>query len=185
MVIIILCVLWFSRLIWLPWMYTYLDQSDAPAQADFIIALSGGTNRVPSAFSLYQQGLASNIIVSGCHKEFPRSLEYYSSNGVNTDEVSLIKCSGSTWNEAREVYKILRANNATSVLIVTNGFHIRRAKATYQHLQDDSSIKLIFVAASVDYSADNWWKSKDSRNAVLREYFTIFYYCLRYRVCLG
>src|SRR5438105_8458421 len=61
----IFLVAWLVRDSWLPLLAAYLDVSETPRPADFIVVLSGGTgDRVGTAGHLYQEGLAHSIIVS-------------------------------------------------------------------------------------------------------------------------
>jgi uncharacterized SAM-binding protein YcdF (DUF218 family) len=182
--VVILGTLWISRTVWLPWMYTYLDVGEVPVKADFIVVLGGSSsNRDPEALRLYQQQMASSVIIGGCGEDLTSSMKYFAANGVPEDAMFPIDNADSTWHEAGLVFALLRSKNASSALIVTDGFHIRRAKATYEHLQGDPPIELTFVTAPGDYSADDWWKNQDDRSLILLEYLKMPYYCLRYGVC--
>jgi uncharacterized SAM-binding protein YcdF (DUF218 family) len=165
-------------------MYTYLDVGEAPVQADFIVVLGGSSSyRNPETLRLFQQQMASRVIVGGCGEDLTSSMEYFAAHGVPEDALFSIDNADSTWHEAGLVFALLRSKDARSALIVTDGYHTRRAKATYEHLQGDPPIELTFVTAPPDYSADDWWKNQHDRSMIVLEYLKMPYYCLRYGVC--
>jgi uncharacterized SAM-binding protein YcdF (DUF218 family) len=179
---LVLIGLWLTRAAWLPYLFQYLDVSQPPHKADFIVILGGGIERAERAAELYQQGYTSHIIVSG-GKSFTRS--YYDlmiEANVPHDTIIVNDRATSTWDEAEQVLAILHERNAQSALIITDSVHTRRAQATYQSLINDSSIQLTFVAAVTDLSADTWWQSRYATRYVLSEYVKIVYYFLRYGV---
>ena len=51
----------------------YLSPSDALAYADAIVVVSGDSDRLPHAVSLYNQGFTTTVILSGATREGSRS----------------------------------------------------------------------------------------------------------------
>lgn len=179
---LVLISMWLTHAAWLPYLFLYLDVSQPPQKADFIVILGGGNERAERAAELYQQGYTSQIIVSG-GKSFTR--DYYDlmiEASVPHDAIIVNDGATSTWDEAEQVLAILREKDAQSALIITDSIHTRRARATYQSLNNDSSIQLTFVAAVTDLSPDTWWKSRYATRYVLSEYIKMVYYFLRYGV---
>lgn len=183
-VTILALVLWLSRHLWLPKLYDFLDVGQPPEQADFIVVLGGGAdgNRAILAAELYRQGLAPRLIASGCYPAILSDMEELIQAGVPSEVIISNVHAESTWNEAKQVLTLLKQENATSALIVTDGFHTRRARATYDHLQTDPEIRLTFVSTSGPFVADSWWQIPSGPRLVLGEYVKLAYYLVRYGV---
>jgi uncharacterized SAM-binding protein YcdF (DUF218 family) len=180
--LLLVTILWFTRAVWLPRLFLYLDVSQPPHKADFIVILGGDSARAERAAELYKEGYTSHVIVSG-GKRFTRV--YYDlmiEAGVPHDAIIINDRATSTWDEAGQVLAILRENNARSALIITDSIHTRRARATYHSLTSDSPIQLTFVAALTDLSPESWWQNEYATQYVLSEYFKMVYYFLRYGV---
>jgi uncharacterized SAM-binding protein YcdF (DUF218 family) len=176
-------VVWVSRRFWLPWLHDYLDVSQPPRPADFVVVLGGNTNsRVHTALALYRQGLVSGVIASGCSPHLEMQLALFEQGGVPSDAILVNDHAKNTWNEAKQVLALLQTEGATSALIITDRFHTRRVRATYAHLKGDLDIKLTFVASSDTLSSDNWWKNASGRSNVLKEYPKLVYYLLRHGI---
>ena len=183
--------LWVSRGIWLPALFTFLDVSQPPQQADFIVLLGGGkANRAQAVVELYRQGFAPRVIVSGgplidygieCSTAL-LALDDVRRMGLPTGVVVLSDEATSTWEEAQRVLVLLHQEGVRSALIVTDPEHTRRARATYRHLETDQSIELTFVAAEATFPTDRWWQSEEGLIAVQNEYVKLAYYLLHYGV---
>ena len=138
--------LWLSRRFWLPWLHDYLDVSQPPQPADFVVILGGSDSRARTAAVLYKQGLVSRVIASGCYPSLGSQLTLFEEEGIPSDAILVNDNAKNTWNEAKQVLALLQTEGATSALIVTDRFHTRRARAAYAHLKGDSDIELTFVA---------------------------------------
>src|SRR5437667_5289367 len=96
---------------------------DSSAQADTIVVLGGETVYRPArALELYQQGAATNVIISGegdC-EGVRITLE---GKGVPASAIQLECESRTTRENAIFTVPLLRAQNAKRVIIVTSWFH--------------------------------------------------------------
>jgi uncharacterized SAM-binding protein YcdF (DUF218 family) len=175
---------WVTRETWLPWSYEWLDVTEAPRQADFIVVLGGGDgSRAATAAGLYLQGYARRVIVSGCIPGTLESdLEILAEAGIPADAIITLQDAESTWEEARQVFDVLHAEQVSSALVVTEAFHSRRAWATYRHRQSDPTIELTFIDAPRDFSAENWWRDKSGWPLTRAEFVKLAYYLFRYGV---
>jgi uncharacterized SAM-binding protein YcdF (DUF218 family) len=172
-----------TRNMWLSWLYTFLDTSEDPKGADFIVVLGGGAGtRTTTGAALYHKGYAPRLVMSGCYPSLGEHLSTLKESGVPAEAIIVLNDVYSTWTEAEEVLKILRHEGARSAIIVTDGFHIRRTKATYEHLQSESGIELVYVATSGPFVADSWWHQPSGPRLILNEYIKLVYYLLRYGV---
>ena len=182
--------LWLSRGGWLSALYNFLDVSQPPQQADFIVLLGGGPNRAQAAVELYRQGFAPWVIISGgplvdygieCSTTL-LALDDVQRMGLPTSVVLLSGEATSTWEEAQQVLALLHQEGARSALLVTDPFHTRRVRGTYRRLQTDQPIELTFVAAEATFPTDRWWRSEKGLIAVQNEYVKLVYYLLHYGV---
>lgn len=175
-------VLLLSHRSWLPWLHDYLDVSQDPHPADFAVVLGGGDSRVDTAVDLFERGLVSRIILSGCYPDIESELALLENNDVPSDKIIVNDHANSTWDESQQVLTLLQTEGAQSALIVTDKYHTRRARATYAHFSGDLDIQLAHVASSDKLSSDNWWYSKSGQSNVLNEYVKLVYYLLRYGI---
>ena len=175
-------VLFLSRGFWLPGLLDYLDVSQPPQPADVLVILGGNGSRARTAVDLYNQRLASRVILGGCSASLEMQLAYLEKEGVPSSAIVATVDAESTWDEAKQVLDLLQTDGATSALIITDSYHTRRARATYAHMSAKMDIELTFVSSSDTLSSENWWRNGTSRWDVLSEYPKLVYYLLRYGV---
>jgi uncharacterized SAM-binding protein YcdF (DUF218 family) len=193
--LVVVAVLGVSWRRWLPLIAAYLDVSELPRHADFIVTLSGGSghltpdghwvsSREYEAAKLYREGMAANIIISVYSGEdgVKAAKNDLAQAGVPGNAILVNDKPTSTWDEAQQLLDMLRANSAHSAIIVTDAYHIRRARATFRRLQTDPAIELIFVACPAAFDYSTWWDSEDGRAAIGDEYAKIVYYLIHYGV---
>jgi uncharacterized SAM-binding protein YcdF (DUF218 family) len=103
--------------------------------ADAIVAVSGGdtTARAAEAVRLYQNGWASKLIFSGAaqDKSGPSNAAAMrheaQESGVPFKDIILEEYSATTKQNAENTQTIFQENNIKSVILVTSGYHQRRA----------------------------------------------------------
>lgn len=177
---------WLTRFTWLSGMYTYLDTSTTPQEADAIVVLAGGDGaRLTTGLTLYLSRYAPRIVVStgsydvGANIAQVRVMQHFD---VPPEAVVYVGNVDSTWTEAHEVFEALTAMGARSAIIVTDGFHTRRASAVYDKLNDEG-LQLRFVAATDPFThSNNWWQYGWSRRMIISEYVKMIYYLFAYGV---
>ena len=185
---VILLLLAFGTLWWLPVLARVLVVDQPPVSASAILILGGGDgSREDRALALYERGLAPMIITSGEKPHLPDqkltfaelSADYLFARGVAPDAVILMNGTTSTRDEALESLQLARDRGFDSLLIVTDAFHTGRARLTFRKVFRSTRIGLTFVAAYPDgYSMDSWWKSERSLLAVFEEYEKLIFYLL-------
>lgn len=145
---------WFALvLLGLFWSYRVLgialevrDQAekDEARPADVIIVLGAAEwngrpspvlkSRLDHAFALYQKGLASRIVTTGgaggdpVHTEAEVSRLYLAGKGVPVENVYVERAGESTAQSAAASAEILRRMNWNSCILVSDGYHLFRAK---------------------------------------------------------
>jgi uncharacterized SAM-binding protein YcdF (DUF218 family) len=130
--------------------------------ADAIVAVSGGdTNaRTDKAIELYKDGWASLLIFSGAaqDKSGPSNAEAMAARaiaqGVPAGVIEIDEYSETTTENAENTQSIFERNGVSLVILVTSGYHQRRASLEFNKRTDGVEIK--------NYPTDDsdwtmWW----------------------------
>jgi uncharacterized SAM-binding protein YcdF (DUF218 family) len=150
-----------------------------PATADVMVVLGGETvHRPVRALELYQQGAATNVIITGqgdC--ESVRTM--LAGKGVPADAIQMECASRTTRENALFTIPLLRAQHVRRAIIVTSWFHSRRALHCFRHFAPE--IEFISLPTTADLPPHHW-PSKWERRWVLSEYAKLLYYRLRFGI---
>lgn len=137
---------------------------DLCQKADAIVVVSGGdTNaRTDEAIKLYKGGWAPIIIMSGAAADksgpsnarqmYKRAME----NNVPSEALLIEESSETTKQNATEVNKILTKRGARRVILVTSGYHMRRALLEFQAQLDGVAVIPHPVSQDRHWSGF-WW----------------------------
>lgn len=142
--------------------------SDSPsiegdcATVDAIVAVSGGdTNaRTDKAIELYQKGWADTLIFSGAaqDKTGPSNAQAMAiraeSQGVPNEAILLDEYSETTEENAANSQSIFERTGIHSVILVTSGYHQRRASLEFNKRTDDV---VIMNFPTEDRDWNSWW----------------------------
>lgn len=163
-----------------------LVKSDPLKKADIIIVLAGEYGeRVRYGVSLYKQGFADKILLSGGPIiKFPGGQKitwaglmknYAIRLGVPENAIILQDESRSTWEDAAFSFKILQDAHISSAILVTSPYHSSRAYRMFKQVFKNTQIRSVPVVDSW-YDSDSWWKSSKGRFQVVREYFAYLWF---------
>lgn len=163
--------------------------SDVPVtpreQADAIVVLTGGSNRLQTGFDLLEKGLGKKLFISGVYqgvdvRELLR-LMHPEKAAVTEDPDSLLDETGlsdrvvlgfeasDTIGNARETVAWLRQQGYRRFYLVTANYHLKRAALEFKLIAPDlSAIPLPVTPEGLDM--DNWWRNKTHRSLIIREY---------------
>ncbi|MGA2854123.1 MAG: YdcF family protein, partial [Verrucomicrobiota bacterium] len=116
---------------WLPQKLLCVDSG--PVKADVIVVLGGGSGERPArAAELFKELDAPRIIVSG-FGDCENNRRILLKAGVPAGAIQLEDKSRTTRENAGFTLKLLRAENARRVILVTTWYHSRRALACFEH----------------------------------------------------
>src|SRR5215467_3897765 len=93
--------------------------------------------RLDHALELYNTGVARAIITTGSYGPDPNFSEaevgrkYLVQHGVRVDDIVTEQGSGTTYDSIRAVSGVLKAKSWTTALVVSDGFHLFRAKKMF------------------------------------------------------
>ncbi len=125
--VLVVIVGWLAGFSW--FLRTTAREPTDPPHADGIVALTGGADRVETALHLLEQGHARLLLVSGVgHAADLTDLARRA--GVDAhlaDRVTLGRLATSTRGNASETAEWVRANDITSLIVVTASYHMPRA----------------------------------------------------------
>ena len=140
-----------------------LENTEQCRAADAIVVISGGdtTARTEEAIRLYRDGWAPNIIVSGAaaDKSGPSNAEAMRQqaidSGVPSSAVLLESHSETTKQNAIEVATIIRQHDIKDIILVTSGYHMRRAALEFS--ASNTNVTVRAHPASTDAHWNVWW----------------------------
>ena len=157
---------------------TFLRSADTPTHADVIVALSGDAHsaRAATAAALYRARLAPTIIFSGAAED-PASVSSAElmardavAFGVPREAIVLEERARTTEDNARLVRDLMRDRGFTSALLVTSGYHQRRAALAFTRAFEGTPLRFRNVPADdPDWDALFWWLHPEQRELTLRE----------------
>ncbi len=144
-------------LLWLGGFIWFLRAADRspplPAQADGIVALTGGAGRVETALRLLAEGRARVALISGVGGA--AAFEALARRaGIDRDlrpRVTLGRAAQSTRGNAEETAAWARANAVRSLIVVTAGYHMPRALAELARTLPDVALYPAAVQATASW----------------------------------
>jgi uncharacterized SAM-binding protein YcdF (DUF218 family) len=120
---------WIAGFAWFVRVSTTTPQP--PPEADGIVALTGGAERVETALRLLAQGHARLLLISGVGgaAEFSELAHRAGVDPSLRDRVTLGRSAASTRGNAAETAAWAHDNGVRSLIVVTAGYHMPRALA--------------------------------------------------------
>lgn len=156
--------------------FDFLNAGQPPEKADLAVVLAGdGTGlRILKAAELVRDGYVPAALISGPSSDYEvpecdLAISLAVRRGFPESYFQhLHKDNSSTEEESRDVLAELRARGVHKVLIVTSGYHTRRAGRYYRNLTD---IRAVMVAAPERYAErDTWWRNREGRKRIFLEW---------------
>lgn len=131
--------------------------------AEVIVVISGGDTdaRVDHAIKLYENGWAPLLIFSGAaeDKNGPSNAAAMRKKavdrGVPASSILIEEASENTNRNAVLTAEILRYNNIKDVILVTSGYHMRRAMMEFSNAT--KSDQVVIRTAPTNDKHWNWW----------------------------
>ena len=179
----------------LPYAADFLDISTVPGVSDYVLVLNGRPNTRPFvAAEIVRSGSASQVLLTTAsptpatvdglqppeHEIISRVLQV---EGVDAEDICLLpEAITSTYDEAQSLARFLDANPDRSVTVVSDGFHLRRARWVFRRvLEKEDAKRLSFASAEVEgIHRGNWWKIQKGVSIYLSEYLKLPYYWFSY-----
>jgi len=153
--------------------------------ADAIVILSGGKlTRVPKALEMWTDGYSASLFLTDEKSVAPKYQHLVISNmefatkfveGTETNVTfgvipSIGDGATSTFDEAADALVFAKERQWERIIIVTDGFHTRRALLAFEKVFDRSGIEVQVAAASNEvFDSGNWWTSDRGISAFVLE----------------
>jgi uncharacterized SAM-binding protein YcdF (DUF218 family) len=182
-----------SRTIWLPAIASNLIVEDALRPADVIAVFAGAHgDRARHAARLYQDGIAPRILATGaltateiqlfCGRRVTGAeltAKVLTDAGVPHSAVIVIPQGTSTYEEGETIKASMKTHGYRSVIAVSSPYHMRRVKATLEHLLHGTEMKVQYSPTKdADIQVERWWTNEKDLINVTNEYLKLAYYHL-------
>ncbi|MGP4061245.1 YdcF family protein [Halobacillus sp. H74] len=157
----------------------FLVVEDSPketGEADAIIVLSGNASRLDHAVQLYEEGLADNMILTNATEPGTQS-EDAVAQGVPERAVVEENKAESTYENAVFSEEIMDQNEWKSAIVVTNDYHSRRTKMTFENIYNDE-IELSYSFASSFFNPEDGLSEREEK-MTFAEYVKLITYSIR------
>ncbi len=153
----------------------------APARADGIVALTGGSVlRLRAATALLESGKGQRLLVSGVNPKVTRRVIW----SVTGAAKPLFDCcvdldftAANTIGNARESARWVRAMGYRSLILVTADYHTPRASLELEAMAPGTRIGA-YPVVTPDLDARRWWETASGARRMAAEY-------MKYLVALG
>ncbi|MBN2046670.1 MAG: YdcF family protein [Anaerolineaceae bacterium] len=173
----------------------FLIVEDDLHPADIIHVIAGLDHRTNYGIQLYHAGYADQLFLTGgwCleHQDIHAQVaakqaveQGVAAEDIIIDDTEII----STYEEAGRL-KIYIEQSPTpieSVIVVSDAFHMRRARWAYRRVLG-KDIEILMAPVPLDESPylSEWWTEFNSRQMVIEEYTKFIYYIARYQIARG
>ena len=170
------------------------------ANADAIVVLSGSNayvERTKRAAELFHEGRAPLVVLTNDHTRggwstalqqnpyfVERATEELLKGGVPADKIKIVPgVASSTQSEALLIRDYAAAERLRSVMVVTSGYHSRRALRSLRRSFDGTGVAVGLEpapAGPATPSAAWWWLQPEGWRNVAGEYVKLVYYWFKY-----
>lgn len=158
---LLLLIGWCGGFLWFLYV-TYLP-SVAPVRADGIVVLTGGEDRLATAFQMLNEGHADQLLISGVPatvtlRDVERSAHL--AKPPTATHVTLGHHAQTTVGNAAETAAWVRAHHIRSLIVVTAGYHMPRAMLELSRAMPDVQLYAMRVqpAAIFDSTRPHVWR---------------------------
>jgi uncharacterized SAM-binding protein YcdF (DUF218 family) len=143
-----------------------------PAQADAIVALTGGAHRVTDAIDLLSRGHGSRLLISGVNEMTGRE----EIARLNPGQRRLLECcvdldyrARNTIGNAIETRRWIARHGFESIIVVTSNYHMPRTMLELENaLPQVEKHFYAVVPSSIDTAA--WWRDEVATRLLMLEY---------------
>ena len=116
--------------------------ADAEQRSDLIICLGGNIRaRQEKSLKLYKEKYAQKLLLTN------QSPDYFYKNGVSSSNVYVTYVPGNTFEEGQYCYMFMEKHKIGSVLVVSDWWHLRRVKWSFETVFQGTGKKIRYIPA--------------------------------------
>lgn len=140
----------------------YIPQSSpvVTRQADAIVVLTGGSERLPAGIGLLEEGVADRLFVTGVHT----GVDVAEILDLNAQVLTTLACcidlghdARHTVGNARETANWMASGERTSMFLVTANYHMPRSLVLFRRMMPTFEI-IPYPVDSRTVRMDIWWR---------------------------
>ena len=153
----------------------------AASRADAIVVLTGGKGRIHEGLRLLRRGAGRALVLSGVHEDADLASIFHG-EGVTVDErerIILEKSSRSTYENAVEAAGIIDGLGADSIILITSGYHMKRALRTFRRTLPPHVLIEPYPVSSPNFDMERWWRGT-SLSIAFAEFVKYYWYEARF-----
>lgn len=152
----------------------------AVSGADAIVVLTGGRGRTDEGLALLRKGRGRVLILSGVHQDADLDSIFLNRvNRVEKERIVLEKRSRSTYENAVEVRKILSDRGLSSMVLMTSGYHMKRAHYTFSMVMPTGVRIEAYSVSSPNFDETRWWEG-GGVGLLAAEFVKYYWYMARF-----
>jgi uncharacterized SAM-binding protein YcdF (DUF218 family) len=183
----------------------WLIVNEPVQHADAILVLSGSSTlieRTHYAAQLYSENRSDKILLTNDNRQgswssaeqrnpyfYERAVSELIKSGVPPQNIEVLSPPvSSTWDEAMVMKRYSETHQLQTVLVVTSGYHSRRARWTFNEMFGSGNTKVSLDSVSTGIqtpSPATWWLHINGWRMVPGEYLKLLYYFVHYRMLAG
>ena len=178
--------------LWLPIAGRFLVVADPLQPADAVVPLGGGgVGRVAQAAAFLKDGYATWFVTADDELNLPGIRDSYGElvrreaewQGVSGDRIIVMPGEvETTYEEALALRALAQEQGWTSLLVVTDPYHTRRAHLTFDEVFRGTGVAVgVRPVENSAYDPEAWWRSADDLRNTWTEYAKLATYFLGYR----
>lgn len=132
----------------------------AASKADAIVVLTGGKGRVEEGLRLLRRGTGDLLVLSGVNRAADLDSIFISSSlgDAERERIVLEKDSRSTYGNAVEVERIVSERSIGSLILITSGYHMKRAERTFRRVLPARVVIEPYAVDSPNFDGERWWR---------------------------
>lgn len=159
------------------------EQVPLKQNADGIVVLTGGTQRVNDALELLASGRGKRLLITGVN---PGTTTGDIAHQTGNYERLLACCVDLDYSALNTVGNAVQSriwansHNFRSLIVVTSAYHMPRALAELAHQLPDATL-IPYPVVSDRLRIEPWWSNSDTAKLVVLEYLKYLYAKLRMR----
>lgn len=164
-------------LLWLAGLIVFADDAshaggiDPSIRVNGIVVLTGGSERIPAGLDLLQAGFAPRLLISGVNKDndAEKLLGDHPAKAKLSCCITLGTDAEDTRGNARETAAWVKKNAVTDLIVVTSGYHMRRALVEMR-LKLPGVTFIPYAVRPANAHLEEWWAYPATASLLMEEY---------------